>query len=155
MHATAAEIAECTARLTATQGAEEAAQQELQVVAQTDSAMQRLMHEMSETKPKVDALASNSININQILSVITAIAEQTNLLALNAAIEATRAGEQGPRICRRRRRGAQSGTQNPEIYRRDPVGHRTVAARNAGSCLRPFSVGTSKRRRRNNRRSPR
>lgn len=96
MHATAAEIAESAQQaLTATQGAEEAAQQGLQVVAQTDSAMQRLMHEMSETKPKVDALASNSININQILSVITAIAEQTNLLALNAAIEAARAGEQG------------------------------------------------------------
>lgn len=96
MHATAAEIAESAQQaLTATQGAEEAAQQGLQVVAQTDNAMQRLMHEMSETKPKVDALASNSININQILSVITAIAEQTNLLALNAAIEAARAGEQG------------------------------------------------------------
>ena len=53
------------------------------------------MHEMSETKPRADALASQSTNINQILSVITAIAEQTNLLALNAAIEAARAGEQG------------------------------------------------------------
>ena len=96
MHATAAEIAESAQQaLTATQGAEEAAQQGLRVVAQTDDAMQRLMHEMSETKPKVDALASQSTNINQILSVITAIAEQTNLLALNAAIEAARAGEQG------------------------------------------------------------
>ena len=96
MHATAAEIAESAQQaLTATQGAEEAAQQGLRVVAQTDDAMQRLMHEMSETKPKADALASQSTNINQILSVITAIAEQTNLLALNAAIEAARAGEQG------------------------------------------------------------
>ena len=96
MHATAAEIAESAQQaLTATQGAEEAAQQGLRVVAQTDDAMQRLMHEMSETKPKADALASKSNNINQILAVITAIAEQTNLLALNAAIEAARAGEQG------------------------------------------------------------
>ena len=96
MHATAAEIAESAQQaLTATQGAEAAAQQGLQVVAQTDQAMQHLMQEMSQTKPKVEALARNSTNINQILSVITAIAEQTNLLALNAAIEAARAGEQG------------------------------------------------------------
>ena len=96
MHATAAEIAESAQQaLTATQGAEAAAQQGLRVVAQTDEAMQHLMQEMSQTKPKVEALARNSTNINQILSVITAIAEQTNLLALNAAIEAARAGEQG------------------------------------------------------------
>ena len=75
MHATAAEIAESAHQaLNATQGAEAAAQQGLQVVAQTDQAMQHLMQEMSQTKPKVEALARNSTNINQILSVITAIA---------------------------------------------------------------------------------
>jgi methyl-accepting chemotaxis protein len=96
MHATAAEIAESAQQaLAATQVAEQAAQEGQLVVGRTDGAMQQLMAEMSQTKPKVENLARNSTNINQILAVITTIAEQTNLLALNAAIEAARAGEQG------------------------------------------------------------
>lgn len=43
----------------------------------------------------IKELNQSSININQIVEVITNIAEQTNLLALNAAIEAARAGEAG------------------------------------------------------------
>ncbi|MFQ8389100.1 methyl-accepting chemotaxis protein [Pseudomonas ogarae] len=56
---------------------------------------QRLHDELLHASEKVQALASDSEDINQILNTIRSIAEQTNLLALNAAIEAARAGEQG------------------------------------------------------------
>lgn len=43
----------------------------------------------------VEALGAKSLEIGQIVDLITNIASQTNLLALNAAIEAARAGEMG------------------------------------------------------------
>ncbi|HCF51093.1 MAG TPA: methyl-accepting chemotaxis protein [Syntrophomonas sp.] len=43
----------------------------------------------------VEALGEKSLEIGQIVDLITNIASQTNLLALNAAIEAARAGEMG------------------------------------------------------------
>ncbi len=43
----------------------------------------------------VDHLNTSSIEIGNVVKVITGIAEQTNLLALNATIEAARAGEAG------------------------------------------------------------
>jgi methyl-accepting chemotaxis protein len=43
----------------------------------------------------VEALGTSSVEIGQVIKVITSIAQQTNLLALNATIEAARAGEAG------------------------------------------------------------
>jgi methyl-accepting chemotaxis protein len=43
----------------------------------------------------VDRLNTSSIEIGNVVKVITGIAEQTNLLALNATIEAARAGDAG------------------------------------------------------------
>lgn len=40
-------------------------------------------------------LADSSVDINNVIKLITTIAEQTNLLALNATIEAARAGDAG------------------------------------------------------------
>ncbi len=43
----------------------------------------------------IEILGKRSVEIGNIVDVITSIAEQTNLLSLNAAIEAARAGESG------------------------------------------------------------
>ncbi|MGE8002849.1 methyl-accepting chemotaxis protein [Lysinibacillus sp. NPDC093216] len=48
-----------------------------------------------ESASVVKNLGNHSIEIGNIISLITDIAEQTNLLALNAAIEAARAGDHG------------------------------------------------------------
>jgi methyl-accepting chemotaxis protein len=48
-----------------------------------------------DTTVTVSKLGDSSIEIGQVIKVITSIAQQTNLLALNATIEAARAGEAG------------------------------------------------------------
>lgn len=48
-----------------------------------------------QTTEAVGKLGDSSIEIGEVIKVITAIAQQTNLLALNATIEAARAGEAG------------------------------------------------------------
>jgi len=47
------------------------------------------------TNTIVSKLGESSVEIGQVIKVITSIAQQTNLLALNATIEAARAGEAG------------------------------------------------------------
>ncbi|CAD5203821.1 Methyl-accepting chemotaxis sensor/transducer protein [Pseudomonas sp. FEN] len=66
-----------------------------QVVDKTISAMQQLSAKISDSCGNIETLNSHTVNIGQILEVITGISQQTNLLALNAAIEAARAGEAG------------------------------------------------------------
>ncbi|WP_413789094.1 methyl-accepting chemotaxis protein [Bacillus kandeliae] len=61
------------------------------VIQQMNSIRASVQDGVSEIKK----LNSHSVEIGQIISVITQISEQTNLLALNAAIEAARAGEHG------------------------------------------------------------
>jgi methyl-accepting chemotaxis protein len=48
-----------------------------------------------ETNQIVGKLGDSSVEIGQVVKLITSIAQQTNLLALNATIEAARAGEAG------------------------------------------------------------
>ena len=65
------------------------------VVGQTISAMNLLSQKISGSCGNIESLNASTVNIGQILEVITSISQQTNLLALNAAIEAARAGEAG------------------------------------------------------------
>ncbi|MBL0386722.1 methyl-accepting chemotaxis protein [Tumebacillus sp. ITR2] len=57
--------------------------------------METIAVSVNTTATGVKQLETRSLEIGQIVEVITGIAAQTNLLALNAAIEASRAGEQG------------------------------------------------------------
>ncbi|WP_460070296.1 methyl-accepting chemotaxis protein [Pseudomonas sp. H2_E05] len=66
-----------------------------QVVDRNIKAMTQLSEMISASSSNIEALNSKTVNIGQILEVITSISQQTNLLALNAAIEAARAGEAG------------------------------------------------------------
>lgn len=54
-----------------------------------------VQHTMEITGESIDKLNKRSLEIAEILNLISKIADQTNLLALNAAIEAARAGEAG------------------------------------------------------------
>nr|WP_223504766.1 methyl-accepting chemotaxis protein [Pseudomonas sp. GL-RE-29] len=66
-----------------------------QVVDRSIVAMNQLSSMLSASSINIESLNSKTVNIGQILEVITSISQQTNLLALNAAIEAARAGEAG------------------------------------------------------------
>ncbi|WEK32013.1 MAG: methyl-accepting chemotaxis protein [Candidatus Pseudomonas phytovorans] len=66
-----------------------------QVVERNIAAMNRLSDLIVTSSGHIETLNNKTVNIGQILEVITSISQQTNLLALNAAIEAARAGEAG------------------------------------------------------------
>nr|WP_028635121.1 methyl-accepting chemotaxis protein [Pseudomonas parafulva] len=66
-----------------------------QVVERSIAAMNRLSDLIVTSSGHIETLNGKTVNIGQILEVITSISQQTNLLALNAAIEAARAGEAG------------------------------------------------------------
>ncbi len=66
-----------------------------EVVNKTIQVMGQLSAKISDSCGNIETLNANTVNIGQILEVITSISQQTNLLALNAAIEAARAGDAG------------------------------------------------------------
>ncbi|MBW4618013.1 MAG: cache domain-containing protein [Cyanosarcina radialis HA8281-LM2] len=87
---------------TSAEKAEFAVKEASQVVAESDSAMNRtvdgilaIRETVAQTSKKVKRLGESSQKISKVVNLISTFAEQTNLLALNAAIEAANAGEQG------------------------------------------------------------
>ncbi|WP_028238836.1 methyl-accepting chemotaxis protein [Stutzerimonas azotifigens] len=77
------------------QNADRLAGEGQQVVARVEKSISSLSQGVQQTAGMIQQLATDSQQINGVVSVIHSIAEQTNLLALNAAIEAARAGEMG------------------------------------------------------------
>ncbi len=57
------------------------------VVDKTIGAIQQLSAQISDSCGNIETLNNNTVNIGQILEVITSISQQTNLLALNAAMK--------------------------------------------------------------------
>jgi methyl-accepting chemotaxis protein len=71
------------------------AQRSLEQMETVASTMRSTNAHIEHFSSTVAELHTNSMKINQIVSLINDISDQTNLLALNAAIEAARAGEAG------------------------------------------------------------
>ena len=96
MEATVAEIASNAAN--AAQSTSNASANTATGMRQVQQSMQQILTLSADVKNVENVtseLATQTLEIDKILTVIQAVAEQTNLLALNAAIEAARAGEQG------------------------------------------------------------
>jgi|GEM_PF-2120724 len=66
-----------------------------EVVKKSMEGMRFIRERVQETARRVRALGESSVEIGEIIEVISDIANRTNLLALNATIEAARAGEAG------------------------------------------------------------
>lgn len=65
------------------------------VVMQTVKKIETIASVVQQSTRAVETLGQSSVEIGDIVDVISEIADQTNLLALNAAIEAARAGDHG------------------------------------------------------------
>lgn len=96
MTSTAQEVSRSATKAAEAAGDADRFVQSGQKVVEASTWTTQMLHcDLQHASEMVQALASDSEDINQILNTIRSIAEQTNLLALNAAIEAARAGEQG------------------------------------------------------------
>lgn len=96
MTSTAQEVSRSAAKAAEAASDADRSVQSGQTVVEASTKTTEMLHgDLMHAAEMVQALASDSEDINQILNTIRSIAEQTNLLALNAAIEAARAGEQG------------------------------------------------------------
>jgi methyl-accepting chemotaxis protein len=62
---------------------------------ESSSKSNQAMQMSQDANQIIQALGDSSLDIGNVIKVITSIAQQTNLLALNATIEAARAGEAG------------------------------------------------------------
>lgn len=79
-------------------GMRQTMQETSQSITQVDSAFKKVeenINDIEAVKNIMTEVAAETVQINEIVSVITAVADQTNLLSLNASIEAARAGEHG------------------------------------------------------------
>ncbi len=65
------------------------------VVQSSVDSVNSLADDVSQLSELIHKLHTSSINISNVVEVISSVSDQTGLLALNAAIEAARAGEQG------------------------------------------------------------
>ncbi len=72
-----------------------AAEQGEDAVQQTIAGMQQLREQMQDASKRIKRLGDSSLEISDIVDLITDITEQTHVLALNAAIQAASAGEAG------------------------------------------------------------
>lgn len=79
----------------ASEQSERAATEGTDRINQAVTRIEQIKSEVNQASSLIHTLGQKSMQIGQIVDVITDIAGQTNLLALNAAIEAARAGEQG------------------------------------------------------------